>query len=113
MANRKREGKEGLRAKGKGQNRKALIGKVSRAPPPPVSPAPHCAPFFFQTHARYPDPLPNPTDLWAMPFQSRLEFSKGKQGQAQAKLTDVSAGHRLLKDSLAGGAEESSAVPSF
>ena len=81
----------------------------------PTSPSPTCltlCPLFFPT---FPDsPIPLLTQLncgQALPVW--LEFSKGKQGQAQAKLTDVSAWHRHLKDSLAEGAEESSAVPSF
>ena len=81
----------------------------------PTSPSLTCptlCPLFFPT---LPDStIPFLTQLnCGQPLPVWLEFSKGKQGQAQAKLTDVSARHRHRKDSLAGGAEEPSAVPSF
>ena len=81
----------------------------------PTSPSLTCptlCPLFFPA---LPDStIPFLTQLnCGQPLPVWLEFSKGKQGQAQAKLTDVSARHRHRKDSLAGGAEEPSAVPSF
>ena len=79
MVNRKREGKEGLRAKGKGQNRKALIGKVSRAPPPPVSPAPHCAPFFFPTLPDTLIPFLTQLSCGQCPFSPGWSFQKGNK----------------------------------